>query len=47
MTAVAWAILMYLMLAFPEVKLSNTSNNMMIVCFLVICLLTIKDLFSK
>lgn len=47
MTAVAWAILMYLTLAFPEVKLSNINTNMMSVCFLVICILTIKDLFFK
>lgn len=45
MTAIAWAILMYATVAFPEVKLSGASNTFIMIGFAAISLLTLKELF--
>lgn len=45
MTAVAWAILMYAAVAYPDVKLNDGGNTFLTIGFTAISLLTLKELF--
>lgn len=46
MTAVAWAIIVYTICAFPNVELEKASGNFVLVAITIISLLTIKDFFK-